>query len=87
VDEARAYILQNILYARALAKYGYVKGVGEATMSNPRKTFQNDPYFTDGHRAVMWVSSKPVSFSELEFLTWEIEGLRPKRLLEIQESE
>ncbi len=87
VDEARAYILQDIMYSQALAKYGYVKGVGAATMSNPRKTLQNDPYFTDGYRAVMWVSSSPVSFSELQFLKWEIGGLRGKRLIENQKSE
>jgi hypothetical protein len=79
--------LQDILYARALAKYGYVKGVGAATMSNPRNTFQNDPYFTDGNRVVMWVSSSPVSFSELQFLKWEIEGLSTRRLIENEKSE
>ena len=25
-----------------------------------------DPYFTDGLRAVMWVSANPVSISEIE---------------------
>ena len=82
VDEARTYIFQEVLYARALAKYGYVKGVGAATMSDPRKTLQDDPYFTDGYRAVMWVSSSPTSFSEIEFLEWEIVDLRAKWLLE-----
>jgi hypothetical protein len=72
--------LQDILYAQASAKYGYVKGVCAATMPNPRKTLQNDPYFTDGYRVVMWVSSNPVSFSELEFLKWEIESLSARRL-------
>jgi hypothetical protein len=87
VDEARGYIFQDILYSRALAKYGYVKGVGAATMSNPRKTLQDDSYFTDGYRMVMWVSSNSVSFSEVEFLDWEIGGLRAKWLIEIQKSE
>jgi hypothetical protein len=87
VDEARAYILQDILYARALAKYGYVNGVGAATMSNPHQTLQNDPYFTDGYRAVIWVSGSPVSFSEVRFLKWEIEGLKGIRPIEIQKSE
>jgi hypothetical protein len=87
VDEARSYIFQDILYARALEKYGHVKGVGAATMSNPRMTLQNDPYFTDGYRAVMWVSSTPISFSEVEFLDWEIGGVRPERLIENKKSE
>jgi len=87
VDEARSYIFQDILYSRALEKYGHVKGVGAATMSNPRMTLQNDPYFTDGYRAVMWVSSTPISFSEVEFLDWEIGGVRAERLIENQKSE
>jgi hypothetical protein len=82
VDEARTYLFQDIMYSRALAKYGYVKGVGAATMSDPRKTLQDDPYFTDGYRAVMWVSSSPTSFSEIEILEWEIVDLRAKWLTE-----
>ena len=82
VDEARTFIFQEVLYARALAKYGYVKGVGAATMSEPNRTLQDDPYFTDGFRAVMWVSSEPISFSEVEFLEWEIGDLRPEWLSE-----
>jgi hypothetical protein len=76
VDEARTYIFQDILYSNALEKYGYVKGVGAATQSNPRKTLQGDSYFTDGYRAVMWVTGNPTSFSEIEFLDWETPGHR-----------
>lgn len=82
VDEARIYIFQDVMYARALAKYGYVKGVGAASMSDPRKTLQGDPYFTDGYRAVMWVSSSPTPFSEIEILEWEIVDMRAKWLTE-----
>lgn len=76
VDEARTYILQDLWYSQTLAKFGYVKGVGAASMSEPRKTLQDDPYFTDGYRLVMWVSRKPISFSEVEALHWEIPPFR-----------
>jgi hypothetical protein len=78
VDEARTYILQDLWYAQRLAIFGYVKGVGAASMSEPRKTLQDDPYFTDGYRLVMWVSRKPISFSEVEALHWEIPPFRKK---------
>ena len=78
VDEARTYILQDLWYAKRLAKFGYVKGVGAASMSKPRKTLQDDPYFTDGHRLVVWVSKKPISFSEVEVLEWEVPPFRRK---------
>jgi len=64
-------MLQDIWYAQGLMKFGYVKGVGAASMSEPRQTFNNDPYFTDGFRLVLLVSSRPVSFSDAENLNWE----------------
>ncbi len=76
VDEARTYIFQDVLYSSALERYGYVKGVGAATQSNPRKTLQGDSYFTDGYRAVMWVTGKPTAYSDIEFLSWETPGFR-----------
>jgi hypothetical protein len=74
VDEARTYLFQDVLYSSALEKYGYVKGVGAATQSNPRKTLQGNSYFTDGYRAVMWVTGNLTSFSDIEFLSWETPG-------------
>jgi hypothetical protein len=52
-------------------KFAHVKGVGAASIYEPRKTFNNDSYFTDGYRLVLWVSSRPVSFSDAENLKWE----------------
>jgi hypothetical protein len=31
-----------------------------------------DPYFTDGLRIVLWVSSTPVSLQNVEVFDWEI---------------
>lgn len=78
VDEARTYILQDLWYSQTLAKFGYVKGVGAASMSEPRKTLQDDSYFTDGYRLVIWVSREPISFSEVEVLDWEVRPFRKK---------
>ena len=71
VDEVRTYILQDLWYSQALSKYAYVKGVDEVPISEPRKSINNDPYFTDGYRLVLWVSGDPVSFSKVEFVPWE----------------
>ena len=72
VDEARTYIIQDLWYSQGLLKYGYVKGVGAASMSEPRENLTGATYFTDGYRVVLWVSSEPISFSEVEFVEWEI---------------
>jgi len=77
VDEARTYILMDLWYSQALSQYAYVKGVGATPMSKTRKSLNDDPYFTDGYRLVLWVSSDPISFAEVEFVKWEFPD--PKR--------
>jgi len=52
-----------------------VKGVGAAPISEPRGNLTGDPYFTDGLRAVLWVSSDPVDLEDVEFLEWEMPPL------------
>ena len=72
VDEARLYLLQDLLYAQGLLKVGYVKGVGEAPISKPRTSLNKDTYFTDGQRTVIWVASGPVPFEKVKLLDWEV---------------
>ena len=72
VDETRSYLAQDLLYSQGLSKIAYVKGVGAAPMESPRQNLTGDPYFTDGLRAVLWVSSQPVTFEELGILAWEV---------------
>ena len=71
VDEARDYLIQDLWYSHGLVKFSYVKGVGAAPISEPRANLTGDPYFTDGYRAVLWVSSKPIRFTDVEFVKWE----------------
>ncbi|MBW1998670.1 MAG: LssY C-terminal domain-containing protein [Deltaproteobacteria bacterium] len=72
VDETRDFLIQDLWYSQGLAKIGYVKGVGPSPVSEPRHNLTGDPYFTDGLRAVLWVSSDPVGLQEAEFVEWEI---------------
>ena len=70
VDETREFLLEDLAYSQALAKIGYVGGVGEAPIDVPRGNLTGDPYFTDGYRVVLWVSSQPVDIADLEILRW-----------------
>jgi hypothetical protein len=70
VDETRGYLMQDLLYAQGLAGFAFAKGVGAASIEAPRANLTGDPYFTDGLRAVLWVSSRPVAFENVEFLEW-----------------
>lgn len=76
VDETREYLVENLAYSQALAKLGYVDGVGAAPIDEPRGNLTGDPYITDGKRAVLWISSTPTDFGDIEDLDW---GTQPTR--------
>jgi hypothetical protein len=70
VDEAREYLLHSLLYNEAVERFAFVRGVGEASRERPRLNLSGDPYFTDGMRLVVWLSSRPVPSDEAENLGW-----------------
>ena len=70
VDETREYLLENLAYAQALRKVGYVKGVGRVPMDQPRGNLTGDPWFSDGYRIVLWVTPIPTAISRIENLGW-----------------
>ncbi len=76
VDEARDYLGQNLWYTHGVVKVAFVKGVGAAPITEPRQNLTGDPYFTDGYRAAIWVSSDPIDFEDVEFLDWETPPIR-----------
>ena len=73
VDEARRYLVEDLAYSQALARIGFVKGVGEAGKDAPRFNLAGDPYFTDGLRAVMFFEPRPHTLGDLDIIgSWEI---------------
>lgn len=76
VDETREFLVENLAYSQALAKLGYVEGVGAAPIDTPRGNLTGDPYFTDGKRVVLWITSQPKDFGEIEDLDWGAQPLR-----------
>lgn len=72
VDEARRYFVEDLAYSQALARIGYVKGVGVTSKETPRMNLVGDPFYTDGFRAVLFFESRPYSLSNIEQLEWEI---------------
>jgi hypothetical protein len=67
VDEARDYVLDDLLVAGRVARLGFVPGVEAASSAAPRRNLTGDPYFTDGLRAVAVLSRTRTVPS---FLTW-----------------
>jgi hypothetical protein len=56
VDEARDYVLEDLLEAERVDRATYVDGVGACDAGSPRHNLTGDPYFTDGKRVAILVS-------------------------------
>jgi hypothetical protein len=72
VDETREGLLENLAYSQSLEKFAYVGGVGEVPMDQPKGNLTGDPWFSDGFRIVLWVTSEPVSIDDVDFLEWRM---------------
>lgn len=70
VDETRSSLVQDFIHAQALEAYARVGGVGFVSPDEPRGNLTGDPWFTDGARAVMKLSSEPVSMTEIDWIDW-----------------
>jgi len=70
VDETREFLLENLAYSQVLGKFAYVGGVGAASIDEPRPNLTGDPYFTDGLRVVMWISSGYRDLADIKYETW-----------------
>jgi hypothetical protein len=71
VDEARDYLLEDLLQAGAVQSWGLVAGVGAASVEQPRTNLTGDRYYTDGLRLVVFASRTEVPLGEVERLPWE----------------
>ncbi|MEP5569420.1 MAG: LssY C-terminal domain-containing protein [Halioglobus sp.] len=67
-DSAQKFLLQNLWYNGSLEYAGYVNGVGEVSIENPRTTFGGATYFTDGHRLVVFLSEDIRALDEMKFV-------------------
>jgi len=71
VDEARDYVLEDLLVTGSMDRWGMVRGVGETAPDKPRSNLTGDPYFTDGLRLVVFVSGGHRAITDIELLEWE----------------
>jgi hypothetical protein len=71
VDEARDYVLDDLLASGAIERWGLVRGVGTASREAPRENLTGDPYFTDGLRLVVFVAPSPRATTDAAFVPWE----------------
>jgi len=72
VDDARDYVIEDLLGSGHLDRMGYVEGVGISEPNKPRRNLTGDPYVTDGYRAVLILSAAPTT---AQFLGWHMRRL------------
>ena len=71
IDEARDYLIQDLLESQKVAKLGFVGGGGKVEPENPRYTLTDSPYWTDGLRVIFVFGEELTALDELEFFDWE----------------
>jgi hypothetical protein len=71
VDEARNYLVQDMLFSQGVVRFGWVRGVGGTLRSAPRYMDDGAPFFTDGLRAVMQFTDKQIGLDEVQVFGWE----------------
>jgi hypothetical protein len=56
VDEAREYVVEDLMQVGRLEMAGYVPGAPTCDRAAPRRNLTGDPYYSDGKRAVVFLS-------------------------------
>jgi hypothetical protein len=62
------YQEQEHLSAKDVERFDFAGGVGDSTWTDPHSTQAGDLYYTDGLRAVMFISKEPVTNADAENL-------------------
>ena len=71
MDEARDYLVQDLLRSQFVARLGWVQGVGASPPWRSRTMADGTTFYTDGLRAVMLLSTEALGLDEIEFLHWD----------------
>jgi hypothetical protein len=71
VDEARNLFLQDVIYSGALAQLAFSRSNGEVGPQLTSEAVPGADYRTDGLRAVMFLTTRPLALSDVQILDWE----------------
>lgn len=67
VDEARDYVLEDLLDAQCVEAAGYVDAASASTPEAPRHNLTGDPYYSDGKRVIILLGPHP---TVPKFVAW-----------------
>lgn len=67
-------LLHSLLAEGYVERFGFVKGSVRTSTEYPARNLTDDPYFSDGMRLVVMLSSQPVPYDRVRSLLWERSG-------------
>ena len=66
IDEARNFLIQDLLYSQLLEQFGWIENAMEpATKDDPHYNFMEQPWWTDGSRGVLVIADEETSIYDL----------------------
>ena len=71
VDEARDYLLQDMIFSQRMAEFGYVRAMEALPIAEPGHNLTGDPFITDGLRLVMFFHTPMTPVHKVKSLDWE----------------
>jgi len=70
LDEARSYLMQDLLFSQGVREFGYVDYTELSTRQEPRWNFMEQPWWSDGKRAVFIMGSELTPLTKIRLLPW-----------------
>lgn len=71
VDEARAYLVQDMAYSQALKELAHVRSMPPVSKDAPRLNLTDSAWYTDGLRAVMFLTDDDTPLYKVRQLDWQ----------------
>jgi hypothetical protein len=71
MDDSRNFLLQNAWYSQSLEQFAWSDSGRSVLIGDTVTDFNGDEYFTDGIRAVLWLSGDAMSLDEATNLKWD----------------
>jgi len=71
MDDSRNFLLQNIWYSQGLEQFAWSDSGQAVPITDTVTDFSGNEYFTDGIRAVLWLSGDAMSLKDTRNLKWD----------------
>jgi len=71
VNDGRNYVLQDLWYSQAIKHFAWSDTGVLVPDSSPRLDFNNNAWFADGMRLVLWLSRDPIPLGEVTEISWD----------------